>query len=129
MKPDLERKINADSLIVLGFKPLTKEELLELISNNTVTGDYDYKGHRIYKTFMNKNGTMIGKNDWGSLEEGSWSVFSNGCLSVKWQGYWEDWIALAFKIDNQIKFYDLESGEWRTTFNKIEKGKQSLEVN
>jgi hypothetical protein len=126
MKPEIEKETNADSLLMKGYKPLTKIELTELISDTTVSGDYEYHGHRRYKTFMNKNGTMVGSNDWGSLEKGQWSIYRNGYLCVMWDGYWENWIAKAFKIGEEIKFYDIESGEWRTTFNKIVKGEQSL---
>ena len=128
MKPELEIETTKDDLINQGYKPLSKEALLELISNNTVRGDYEYSGHRIYKTFMNANGEMEAKNDWGSDETGRWSVDNDGCISVAWEGYWEDWSGPAFKVGDEIKFYDSISGKWRTTFHQIMQGEQALEI-
>jgi len=128
MKPELEMQTSKHDLVSQGYTPLTKEELLKLIANNTVRGDYEYSGHRIYKTFMNANGDMQAKNDWGSEETGRWSVANDGSMSVEWEGYWEDWSALAFKVDDEIKFYDSISGKWRTTFHQIMQGEQDLEV-
>jgi len=128
MKPELERQTTKDLLLSKGYKPLTKVELLELISNTTVCGDYEYSGHRKYKSFMNANGEMNGKNDWGSYEEGNYTIDEDGHLSVAWDGYWEEWTGVAFKVANEIKFYDTNSGIWRTTFNNITKGEQSLAI-
>ena len=128
MKLELEKKTTKDDLLSRGYKPLTQEELLEFISGNTVGGDYEYSGHRVYKTYMNVTGDMQAKNDWGSEEQGSWSVDSEGYLSVKWEGYWEDWSGVAFKIDDVIKFYDVSSGKWRTTFHYIAEGEEELDV-
>jgi len=128
MRPDIEKLTTKDDLIAQGYTPLTKEALLALVSNNTVHGDYEYNGHRVYKTFMNANGEMDGRNDWGSNEAGKYTIDDDGYLSVTWQGYWEDWSGLAFKVDGAIKFYDAQSGRWRTTFTHILQGKQDLHV-
>ena len=128
MKPDIEIKTTKDDLIAKGYTPLTKEELLKLISHTTVCGDYEYSGHRKYKTFMNANGSMEAKNDWDSHEEGRWSVDENGYLSVEWDGYWEDWSGMGFKVDDEIKFYDSKTGKWRTSFHNIVQGEQDLDV-
>jgi len=128
MEPSIEIQTTQNDLKAQGHTPLTKEELLALISGNTVIGDYEYSGHRIYRTFMNPNGEMEAKNDWGSHEFGKWQVEDDGCLSVTWDGYWEDWTAAAFKVDGEIKFYNIENGTWQTTFNTIMPGEQSLDV-
>jgi len=128
MHPEIELQTTKDDLILQGYMPLSKNELINLISNTTVLGDYEYSGHRKYKTFIDTSGEMLGKNDWGSNESGRWSLNNLGHFSVEWDGYWEAWTALAFKIDETIKFYDLVSGQWKTTFNTIVDGKQSLDL-
>ena len=128
MKPEIEMQTTKSDLIAKGYTALTKEELLEYISNTTVIGDYAYNGHRVYKSFMNANDQVTGKNDWGSYEEGRWSIDKNGLLSVSWEGYWEEWTGVAFKVDDAIKFYDIQTGRWRTTFNHIKKGEHDLTV-
>jgi len=128
MKPEIEKQTTKDDLIRKGYTPLTKQELSELISNATVSGDYEYSGHRRFKTFMDANGEMEGKNDWGSDEFGKWNIDDNGYLSVKWEGYWEDWTAVAFKVNDEIKFYNIKDGTWQTTFNNIMPGEQDLDV-
>jgi hypothetical protein len=77
---------------------------------------------------MNANGEMEAQNDWGTYEEGKWKVDEHGCLTVEWDGYWEDWTGVAFQVDNELKFYDIESGKWRTSFDSIVKGKHPLEM-
>ncbi len=128
MKPKIERLTTKEKMLQNGYVPLTKKALLNLISNTTVWGDYEYSGHRKYKTFMDANGKMEAKNDWGSHVFGEWRVEEDGCLTVKWQGYWEDWTAIAFQVEREIKFYNIEDGQWQTTFYNIEQGRQDLEV-
>jgi len=128
MRPEIEIKTNRDDLLDQGHRPLGQEELLRLISNNTVRGDYEYSGHRIYKTFMDPNGEMEAKNDWGSEEFGSWSVDDAGRLTVSWKGYWEEWTAVAFRIEGEIKFYNIEDGSWQTTFHELLPGRQALDL-
>ena len=127
MQPELEKKITRDEMLK-KYVPLTKERLQALISNTTVTGDYEYNGHRIYKTFMNENGEMEAKNDWGSHVFGHYSIDDEGYFSVSWDGYWDDWTGIAFETHKEIRFYNIEDGRWMTTFTDIAQGKQDLEV-
>ena len=128
MKPALELQITKDGLLNLGHRPLSKEALLARIANTTVTGDYEYNGHRRYKTFMSPDGEMEAKNDWGSHVFGRYTIDDDGYFSVSWNGYWDDWTGIAFKINHEIKFYNIEDGRWMTTFTDIAQGKQDLEV-
>jgi hypothetical protein len=128
MKPEIEIQTSKDDLLSLGHTPLTKEELLALISNTTVIGDYEYNGHRVYKSFMDANGEIESKNDWGSHVFGRYTIDDNGVFNVEWDGYWDAWSGVAFLIEDEIKFYDVKTGKWRTTFNTITQGKRDLEV-
>jgi len=128
MQPELEKKITKDDLIDKGNTTLTKEELYKLIANTTVSGDYEYNGHRRYKTFMNANGEMEAKNDWGSHIFGHYTIDDNGLFSVTWDGYWDEWTGVAFKTHKEIRFYNIVDGRWMTTFTDIKLGKQNLDV-
>jgi len=129
MEPIIEKQITHDKLLEKGYKPLTKEELSSLIIGNTVYGDYEYSGHRVFSSYMAEDGSIEGENDWGSHESGHWSIDEAGVLSVEWNGYWEAWSGIAFQVEHEIKFYDLENGKWRTTFHKILKGEHELKIN
>jgi hypothetical protein len=128
MKPELELQITKDDLLNLGHIPLTKEALVTRIANTTVIGDYEYNGHRIYKSFIDANGDIESKNDWGSHIFGHYTIKDNGHFSVEWDGYWDEWTGIAFEIAEEIKFYDIHTGKWRTTFHNILEGKHPLEV-
>jgi len=128
MKPEIEIQTSKDDLLSLGHTPLTKEELLALIANTTVIGDYEYNGHRVYKSFMDTNGGIESKNDWGSHVFGRYTIDDNGVFNVEWDGYWDAWSGVAFLIEGEIKFYDAKTAKWRTTFNAITQGKRDLEV-
>jgi hypothetical protein len=128
MKPEIEIQTSKDDLLNLGHTPLTKEEILALIANTTVIGDYEYNGHRVYKSFMDANGEIESKNDWGSHVFGRYTIDEDGLFSVEWDGYWDAWSGVAFLIEGEIKFYDVKTGKWRTTFNAITQGKRDLEV-
>jgi hypothetical protein len=128
MKPEIEIQTTKEDLLNLGHTPLTKEELSALITNTTVTGDYEYNGHRVYKSFMDANGEIESKNDWGSHVFGRYTIDEEGLFSVEWEGYWDAWSGVAFLIGSEIKFYDAKTGKWRTTFNTITQGRYDLEV-
>jgi hypothetical protein len=55
-------------------------------------------------------------------------INSDGHLKFEWDGYLEDWSAIEFQVDDEIKFYDIDSGKWRTTFHKILKGEHDLVI-
>ncbi len=69
---------------------------------------------------------MEGRNNVGSHHFGEWSVnMENKTFTVKWDG-WDNTTTRAYDVDGQIKFYDSDTGHWRTTFKKFEPGKQEL---
>jgi len=128
MSPELEKRITQNDLLQKDYKPLTKKELEELISDTTVTGDYEYNGHRVYKTYISPDGKMEAKNDWGSHLFGQYTIDENGYFSVTWDGYWDEWTGMAFLTNQEIRFYNIEDGRWMTTFREIKPGKHNLEV-
>lgn len=101
-----------------GFVQLTGKELLSKISNITVFGDY-LMGYK-YVTDFYENGNAEGINNVGSHNLGNWVIDLNeNTLSIKWNNGWFETITRAYEVNGNIEFYDIETGHWRTTFNKF----------
>ncbi len=128
MQSHEELKITQLDVINQGHIKIDKIQLKNLLLNKTVTGTYEYNGHRIFKSYLNPNGNVNGQNDLGSYEEGKFIINEDDTFSIEWDGYWENWTANVYKIDNKIKFYDIATNMWRTTFFDIQDAEQTLEV-
>jgi len=128
MTPQEELQITYDDVINDGHTILSKEELANLIVGKTVYGNYEYNGHRKFVSYIDPDGSVNGTNDWGSYEEGEWSIGDDHIFTVSWDGYWEDWSAYAFHIDGEVKFYEQLTGQWKTTFDAIKDGDLPLEL-
>jgi len=105
-------------IIEKGYLQLTGKELLLRISNKTVYGDYPpyYK----FKADVYQNGTTEGINNVGTQDFGKWIIdFEKNTLQLVWQNGWLDTITHAYEVKGNIEFYDVDSGNWRTTFKKI----------
>lgn len=101
-----------------GFIQLTGKELLSRIRNVTVFGDY-LMGYK-YVTDFYKNGSAEGINNVGSHNLGDWIIdLKENTLSIKWNNGWFDTITRAYEVNGSIEFYDVETGNWRTTFKKF----------
>ena len=101
-----------------GFPHLSGKELLSRICNKTIFGDYPdrYK----YVSNIYEDGTAEGVNNVGTFDIGNWRIdFENDTLLLEWKNYWIDTITRAYLIDGNIEFYDIDTGNWRTTFKTI----------
>jgi len=127
MNPEEEIKTTEQNLIDDGYKKLTNEQLHELLVDKTVWGDFEYKGWRKFISYINPDGTIEGLNDWDSNVEGHW-IIQNDSLTFDWDGYWIDWTGNAYEVDGEIKFYDVETNLWMSSFTKIEDGELPLEL-
>lgn len=109
-----------------GQRQFSGEELVSRIQGKTVWGDYRY-GFR-YVSFIDRDGTMEGRNDVGAHHFGRWSVNpTDGSFTVSWDG-WDNTTTLAYEVDGEIQFYDRDTGEWRTTFRRFKEGRLPLVV-
>ena len=114
-----------DQIINLGHQKIRKDTLREMHADKTLTGDYFYNGEwRIYMCYTKADGTIEGTNDLGSANTGRWQVNDDDSFSVSWEDGWEAWTGFAYAVDGNIKFYDVKTGAWRTTYTKVEDGKQ-----
>ncbi len=120
---------SAETLIIeRGYSKLTGEELKERIIDKTVSGDYLY-GRR-FKGYTSSNGMLEGENDLGVHLFGQWSIdMNNNSITMIWEGNWHNTITYAYNVESEIRFYDIDTGNWRSTYRSIEEGKKTLVVN
>lgn len=106
-----------------GFTQLTGRTLISRINNVTVYGDY-LMGYN-FLTDIHENGNAEGINNLGTHTFGNWSVdVAENTLSLKWDNDWFDTVTRAYDVNGTIEFYDIDTGNWRTTFKKIKRWKE-----
>ena len=111
-------------IIERGFIQLTGKELFSRISNSTIHGDYPM-GYK-FITDINEDGKAEGVNNVGSHDFGNWEIdMEKHTLSIKWKNTWFDTITRAYDVNGNIEFYDVDTGNWRTTFKKFIKWKDA----
>lgn len=100
-----------------GFEKLTGKELKERIVNKTFFGDYPM-GYK-FVTDIYENGKVEGINHVGTQDTGNWMIdIEKDTLSIQWSNSWIDTTTHAYEVDGNIEFYDVSTGEWRTTFKE-----------
>lgn len=111
-------KHNEISIIENGFKLLTGEELHDKIVNKKVYGDYPL-GYKFISVIY-EDGTTEGLNNVGTRDFGQWTInFEDNTLILKWRNSWLDTITRAYEVNHYIEFFDIDTGNWRTTFRRI----------
>ena len=106
-----------------GFKRLTGNELKKRIINKTICGDYPM-GYT-FVTRIYENGKTEGINNVGSQDFGYWSIDTkNHTISLQWHNGWMNTTTNFYDVNGNIEFYDLTTGNWRTTFKKFENWKE-----
>lgn len=106
-------------VITNGHLQLSGEELLSIISNKTVFGDYPM-GYT-FVAEIHENGITNGINNVGTTDSGNWSInFEKHTLQLVWKNTWIDTQTRAFDVNGNIEFYDVDTGNWRTTFKIVE---------
>jgi len=101
-----------------NYYQLSGTGLLEKISDKIIFGDY-LMGYK-YITELYKDGTSEGINNVGSHNSGIWFIdMKNNILDTKWDNGWIDTITRAYEVDGNIELFDIDTGNWRTTFKAI----------
>ena len=114
---------NENDIIENGHLQLFGKELLSRISNKTIFGDYPM-GYK-FVTNIYENGTAEGINDAGSKDFGNWVIdYEKNTLRLEWKNGWFDTITRAYDVNGNIEFYDVDTGNWRTTFKKFKNWKE-----
>lgn len=115
------------ALIDAGHTRLSGDKLRELIACKTVQGLYR-RGFR-YVTFIGPDGSLEGRNHVGCHHFGKWWIDTDsGLFSVKWDNGWDNTTTAAYEVDGEVRFFDRDTGLWRTTFSGFESGKTSLQA-
>lgn len=100
-----------------GFLPLSASELELNLCEKCFLGNYLH-GFK-FITSINTDGTLEGKNNVGTHVLGRWAIDSSEhTFSVKWNGGWDNTTTRGFKVDGEIKFFDVDTGVWRNTLIK-----------
>ena len=111
-------QLNESDILEKGNIHLSGDSLKQMIVGKKMRGDYLY-GYK-YEGKINSDGTMEGVNNVGSHHVGKWSIdLANHTLTFVWNTGWENWTAKAYKINDEIHLFDIETGNWRTSFNEI----------
>jgi len=106
-----------------GFKQLTGEELKKRIINKTICGDYPMGF--TFVTRIYENGKTEGINNVGSQDYGYWAINTkNHTISLQWNNGWMNTTTHFYDVNGNIEFYDVDTGNWRTTFKKFENWKE-----
>lgn len=99
--------------------PITAKTIKEKILNKTICGDYCIG--RTFEMFIDNECNMRGTNDKGFQDFGKCFIdFENNTLSTKWNIGWDNWTGRGYLINDEIKFFDGTTREWRTTFKQID---------
>lgn len=122
--------LTREEIISQGHKMLKAQEIKDMFNDTTVTARYFYgKKWYVAKTNSFKNGIIQGQNHVGSYNEGKWSVNEkDNSLSLTWDGYWEDWTAVGYKVNDEFMFFNTDTGTWRITMTLVEQGKLPTEI-
>lgn len=106
-------------VIAKGYLQLSGEELLVRISNKTVIGDYPIGF--IFVAEIYESGITNGVNNVGTADSGNWKIdFENHTLQLVWENDWINTLTRAYDVNGNIEFFDIDSGNWRTTFKIFE---------
>jgi hypothetical protein len=105
--------------IANGHLQLSGKELESRIINKTVFGDYPM-GYKFVSNIY-EDGIVKGVNNVGTTDIGNWKIdFETHTLELKWQNAWIDTLTRAYDVNGNIELYDIDTGNWRTTFKIIE---------
>ncbi len=111
-----DRYKNEKELTEKGIIPLISTEIIELIGNKTIWGDYLY-GYK-YVVDINEDGTAEGVNNVGSHNIGKWFIDEDK-FTIMWNNGWDYTTTRVYKVGGNLEFFDVSTGKWRTTFKKF----------
>lgn len=102
-----------------GHVQLSGEELERRIAGKMVRGEY-LRGFTFVASVA-RNGSMEGRNNVGVRDSGRWSIdMEDGSFTVRWDGGWDNTTTYAYDMGGEIRFYDRDTSQWRTTFTAID---------
>ena len=116
-----DEQLAEDAIIENGHPKLSGENLKQKIIGKVVRGDYLH-GFK-FIAVLNQDGTMEGENNFGAHYFGQWTIdLKENSFALVWDGAWDNTTTRAYDVDGEIRFYDCATGQWCTSFTKIEEG-------
>lgn len=117
--PNTGSSLTEKEVIANGHIRLFGKELISRISSKTIFGNYPMEYTFVADIY--ENGITYGVNNVGTTDCGIWKIdFETGTLQLVWQNTWIDTQTRAYDVNGTIEFYDVDTGNWRTTFKIIE---------
>ncbi len=107
------------TIIDAGHIALSGRQIAEKMIGKTLYGDYGlfFK----FAVTIDSLGRMEGINNAGAHQFGQCTIDEN-TISVNWNGGWDNTTNRAYFIDNQLKLFEIQTGQWQTSFTKIVDG-------
>lgn len=107
-----------EEILAKGHTQLSGKELLLRIQNKTIFGEY-LMGYK-FVTDIYENGITEGINNAGTQDFGNWNIdYEKNTIQLVWRIGWFDTLSRAYEVNGSIEFYDVETGNWRTTFKRF----------
>ena len=106
------------SMIENGDNHISGSELGKRLLGNTILGDFAF----LFKYIMtiSKNGALEGINNVGSHHLGHMAIDdTTNTITVLWNDGWVNSTSRAYEVDGKLKLYNIENGQWSTTFTKV----------
>ena len=124
MQTNDNNTLTREDMINQGYQMLDSQEIKDILSDTTITARYFYwNAWYIAKTNSFRNGEIKCQNHVGSYDEGRWIVNENdNTLSLEWDGHWEAWTALGYKVNDEFMFFNTDTDKWRITLTLVEQG-------
>lgn len=129
METNTDNALTREEIVNQNHPRLTSEELRTLFSDTTTTARYFYANKwYIAKCNSFSNGFISGQNHVGTYDEGTWKVNNeNHSVSLEWEGYWENWTAHVYKVNDEYIFFNTDNGTWRMTITSVEQGELAID--
>ena len=85
---------------------------------NSVLGEFGFAFK--YIMTIGADGRLEGINNVGSHHHGQMTIDDAlDIFTVRWETGWVNSSSRAYEVDGKIKLYNIENGQWSTTFTKI----------
>ena len=129
MQQSTDNTLTQQDMIDKSYKKLTADELIDILSDTTITGKYFYN-NTWFKFMVNsfKDGRVKGENSVGTYDKGRWKVHNDNSMSIVWEGSWKDGTNFAYKVNDEIMLFDTITEEWETTYTLVQNGKLPTDV-
>ncbi|MBW2465179.1 MAG: hypothetical protein JRH11_26255 [Deltaproteobacteria bacterium] len=113
--------------ISAGHPQLTGAELEALLLDHTVHGVY--RGGFHFIAYVGNDCRMEGRNHVGSHNFGVCQIDEEAhTFTVTWDNGWEHTTTRAYRVGDEVRFYDADSGALRNTFSGFQEGRHALDI-